>query len=152
MNVPVIDAPLFHSGSHSIVTSTATSTADDGLLEGFTVIDFTRVLAGPYCTRMLADLGARVIKIERPGEGDEIRYTILQLDPNRIDQSSYSARLNSGKEGIAINLSHPEARYFGVGRIGKDQVDDYADRKGWSIQEAERWLAPNLGYTPEDES
>ncbi len=90
--------------------TTPASTGGGGLLEGYTVIDFTRVLAGPYCTRMLADLGARVIKIERPGEGDEIRYTILQLDDERIDQSSYYARLNAGKEGIAINLSHPDAR------------------------------------------
>ncbi len=92
------------------MTITAATGAGDGLLEGYTVIDFTRVLAGPYCTRMLADLGARVIKIERPGEGDEIRYTVIQLDANRTDQSSYYARLNAGKEGIAINLSRPEAR------------------------------------------
>ena len=43
-------------------------------------------------------------------------------------------------------FSHPEARYFGVGRIGRDQVEDYAARKGWTVGEAERWLAPNLGY------
>ena len=49
-------------------------------------------------------------------------------------------------------LSHPEARYFGVGRLGRDQVHDYAARKGWSVQEAEGWLSPNLGYTPEDEA
>jgi len=90
------------------VTSVASDS--EGLLDGYTVIDFTRVLAGPYCTRLLADLGARVIKIERPGEGDEIRYTAFQLDADRSDQSSYFARLNTGKEGIAINLSHPEAR------------------------------------------
>jgi len=107
---PCHQHPHFHSGSLSIVTSTATSTADDGLLEGFTVIDFTRVLAGPYCTRMLADLGARVIKIERPGEGDEIRYTLLQLDSERIDQSSYFARLNVGKKSIAVDLAHPQSR------------------------------------------
>jgi 5-methyltetrahydrofolate--homocysteine methyltransferase len=41
---------------------------------------------------------------------------------------------------------HPGAEYFGVGRIGRDQVEDYAARKGWSVEEAERWLAPNLGY------
>jgi 5-methyltetrahydrofolate--homocysteine methyltransferase len=46
-------------------------------------------------------------------------------------------------------FSHPDARYFGVGRVGRDQVEDYAARKGWSIAEAERWLSPNLGYTPE---
>jgi len=39
---------------------------------------------------------------------------------------------------------HPESRYFGLGRIGRDQLEDYAARKGWSIAEAERWLAPNL--------
>jgi 5-methyltetrahydrofolate--homocysteine methyltransferase len=47
-------------------------------------------------------------------------------------------------------LSHPDARYFVVGRLGQDQVADYARRKGWTLREAERWLAPNLGYEPED--
>jgi 5-methyltetrahydrofolate--homocysteine methyltransferase len=45
-------------------------------------------------------------------------------------------------------FAHPEARYFGVGRIEQDQVADYAVRKGWSLQDAERWLAPNLNYAP----
>ena len=80
------------------------------LLDGLAVLDFTRVLAGPYCTRLLADLGARVIKIERPGEGDEIRYSVTQLEPGRTDQSSYFVRLNAGKNGIAIDLAHPQAR------------------------------------------
>lgn len=92
------------------MTPSAASSPDDPLLAGLTVVDFTRVLAGPYATRMLADLGARVIKIERPGEGDEIRYTVLQLDPARADQSSYFARLNAGKQSIAIDLAHPQAR------------------------------------------
>jgi methionine synthase / methylenetetrahydrofolate reductase(NADPH) len=43
-------------------------------------------------------------------------------------------------------LSHPEAQYFGIGRVGRDQVEDYARRKGWNVEEAERWLSPNLGY------
>jgi len=89
---------------------TATAIPEEPLLAGVTVVDFTRVLAGPYCTRMLADLGARVIKIERPGEGDEIRHTIFQLDPERTDQSTYFARLNAGKQSIAIDLAHPQAR------------------------------------------
>ncbi|RMH15382.1 MAG: methionine synthase, partial [Gemmatimonadetes bacterium] len=45
-------------------------------------------------------------------------------------------------------FAHPDAYYFGVGRLGRDQVEDYAARKGWSLAEAERWLAPNLGYDP----
>ena len=49
-------------------------------------------------------------------------------------------------------FAHPEAQYFGLGRIGKDQVTDYADRKGMSMAEAERWLQPNLGYEPEEEA
>ena len=47
-------------------------------------------------------------------------------------------------------LSHPQSQYFVVGRIAKDQVEDYAARKGMSLAEAERWLSPNLGYEPED--
>jgi 5-methyltetrahydrofolate--homocysteine methyltransferase len=45
-------------------------------------------------------------------------------------------------------FSHPEAHYFGVGQIDRDQVASYAERKGWTLAEAERWLAPNLGYEP----
>jgi 5-methyltetrahydrofolate--homocysteine methyltransferase len=47
-----------------------------------------------------------------------------------------------------LYFAHPEARYFGVGKIGRDQVEDYAGRKGWSVEEAERWLAPILNYDP----
>jgi len=47
-------------------------------------------------------------------------------------------------------FSHPEARYFGVGRLDRDQVADYARRKGWTLAAAEKWLAPNLGYEPEE--
>ena len=46
--------------------------------------------------------------------------------------------------------SHPESRYFGVGQINRDQVHDYAHRKGIEIRQMERWLSPNLGYDPED--
>jgi 5-methyltetrahydrofolate--homocysteine methyltransferase len=45
-------------------------------------------------------------------------------------------------------FSHPEARYFAVGKVDRDQVASYARRKGMSVEEAERWLAPNLGYDP----
>ena len=71
---------------------------DDLPLTGVTILDLTRVLAGPYCTRLLCDLGARVIKIERQGEGDDMRRNYLQLESGRNDQSSYFARVNAGKE------------------------------------------------------
>ena len=47
-----------------------------------------------------------------------------------------------------LYFSHPESRYFGVGKIGRDQVANYAARKGWTVEEAERWLAPILNYDP----
>jgi 5-methyltetrahydrofolate--homocysteine methyltransferase len=47
-------------------------------------------------------------------------------------------------------FSHPESKYFGVGKINRDQVEDYARRKGMTLEEAERWLAPNLGYNPDE--
>ena len=80
------------------------------LLDGLTVLDFTRVLAGPYCTRLFADLGARVLKIERPGEGDEMRRGFLQLEEGRTDQASYFIRINAGKRSVALDLAHPLAR------------------------------------------
>jgi 5-methyltetrahydrofolate--homocysteine methyltransferase len=43
-------------------------------------------------------------------------------------------------------FAHPDAQYFGVGRIGRDQVEDYAARRGVSLEQAERWLRPNIGY------
>ncbi|MGH7386303.1 MAG: CaiB/BaiF CoA transferase family protein [Candidatus Rokuibacteriota bacterium] len=79
-------------------------------LSDLIVLDLTRVLAGPYCTRLLADLGARVVKIERPGEGDDMRKNHLQLEAGRADQSTYFIRINVGKESVAVDLSHPRGR------------------------------------------
>lgn len=73
-----------------------------GPLSGITVIDLTRVLSGPYCTRVLADLGARVIKVEPPGVGDQARL----IGPFAGDMSAYFQSLNSGKESIALDLKN----------------------------------------------
>ena len=51
-----------------------------------------------------------------------------------------------------LYLAHPQARYFAVGRIGRDQVEDYAKRRGEQPEESERWLTPNLGYEPSDQN
>ena len=90
---------------------TGTSTPKtEPLLAGYKICDFTRVLSGPYCTRLLSDLGADVIKIERPGEGDEVRYISPQMDSEAKDQSAYFARTNAGKRSIAIDFANPAAR------------------------------------------
>ena len=72
----------------------------DGPLSGTTVLDLTRVLAGPFCTMILADLGARVIKVEVPGHGDDARH----FGPFVNGLSAYFASLNRGKESIALDL------------------------------------------------
>ena len=64
------------------------------------MVDLSRVLAGPYCTMVLADLGARVIKVERPGGGDDARH----MGPFIDGQSAYFASVNRGKESIALDL------------------------------------------------
>ncbi len=71
-----------------------------GPLSGITVIDLSRILAGPYCTMMLAELGARVIKVETPGNGDDAR----QYGPFINGKSAYFQSVNRGKESIALNL------------------------------------------------
>jgi 5-methyltetrahydrofolate--homocysteine methyltransferase len=53
-----------------------------------------------------------------------------------------------GSSVSGLYFSHPQSRYFGVGKIERDQVEDYAARKGWTVEEAERWLAPILSYDP----
>jgi CoA:oxalate CoA-transferase len=71
-----------------------------GPLDDLLIIDLSRVLAGPYATMILSDLGARVIKVERPGTGDDSR----QIGPFLGDQSAYFASINRGKQSIALDL------------------------------------------------
>ena len=76
----------------------------DGPLKNLLVIDLTRVLVGPYCTMILSDLGARVIKIEAPEVGDDSR----KFGPFINDYSAYFMSLNRGKESIALNLKNSD--------------------------------------------
>ncbi len=75
-------------------------------LEGVRVLDLTRVLAGPFCTMMLSDLGAEIIKIEAPGTGDDSRA----FGPFKNGQSLYFVNVNRGKKSVAINLKSDEGR------------------------------------------
>ena len=74
------------------------------LLAGIRVLDLTRVMSGPFCTAMLADLGADVTKIEMPGFGEESRH----FAPHVNGESTYFALLNRGKRSITVNLKSPE--------------------------------------------
>ena len=78
----------------------------DGPLGGVTVIDMTRVLAGPYCTMVLADLGARVVKVETPGGGDDSRA----FGPFVGGKSAYFMSINRGKESISLDLKEDAGR------------------------------------------
>ncbi|MDA9975583.1 CoA transferase [Alphaproteobacteria bacterium] len=78
----------------------ATQDKRQGPLSGITVIDLSRILAGPYCTMMLAEMGARVIKVETPGRGDDARH----YGPFVNGKSAYFQSVNRGKESIALNL------------------------------------------------
>ena len=82
---------------HALETMTAP-------LEGLRVLDFSIMLAGPYCARLLADVGAEVIKIEPP-EGDDMRLRM----PLRDGHSAYFGQLNAGKRSLALDLKNPEA-------------------------------------------
>jgi 5-methyltetrahydrofolate--homocysteine methyltransferase len=86
-----------------------------------------------------------------PGYGSQPDHTEKQTIFDLLDASaragitlteSYAMQPGSAVSGIYF--SHPQARYFGVGRIGADQLADYAQRKGWTLEEARRWLAPIL--------
>jgi CoA:oxalate CoA-transferase len=80
--------------------------AQPGPLSGITIIDLSRILAGPYCTLLLAELGARVIKVEPPPQGDDAR----QYGPFKNGKSAYFVSVNRGKESIALDLKSPAGR------------------------------------------
>ena len=77
-------------------------------------------------------------------------WRLLDVEQNTGIELTESMAMWPGAAVSGWYFSHTQSQYFVVGRIGKDQVEDYAERKGWSITEAERWLSPNLGYEPED--
>ena len=90
------------------------TTATQGALSHIKVLDLSRVLAGPWCTQMLADLGADVIKIERPVVGDDTRHWgppfLQDADGNNTEQASYYAACNRNKRSVTIDMSKPEGQ------------------------------------------
>lgn len=84
---------------------------DTGPLDGLTVLDASRVLVGPFCTMQLGDLGAEVIKIERPGEGDQTRtWRPPAFGEGDGAQSAYYASVNRNKRSVELNLAGEAGR------------------------------------------
>lgn len=85
-----------------------------GPLDGLTVLDLSRVLSGPFCTMQLADMGARVIKIEHPGRGDDTRAWgppwVTAAGDGGARESSYFLSINRNKESVALDFKRPEGR------------------------------------------
>ena len=85
-----------------------------GPLDGLKVFDLTRILAGPSCTQILGDLGAEVIKIERPGVGDDTRNFAPPFLPDEkgedTSESAYFAGTNRNKRSVTLNLANPEGQ------------------------------------------
>jgi len=89
-------------------------TEPTGPLAGLTVLDLTRILAGPFCTQILGDLGADVIKIERPGEGDDTRRFgppfLKDADGRDTSESAYFMGANRNKRSVAVDIGKPEGQ------------------------------------------
>ncbi len=88
-------------------------------LQGITVVDLTRVLSGPYCTMMLGDMGARVIKVEQPGKGDDTRGW---GPPFLNGESSYFLSINRNKESITLDFKSADGRAILEGLIAQADV------------------------------
>lgn len=112
--------------------------AEVGPLEGLKVLDLSRVLAGPFCTMNLADLGAEVIKIERPGVGDETREW---GPPDQAGLASYFLSINRNKRSVAIDLSSDQ---------GRELARRLADKADVVIENFKIGGAAHLGLAYED--
>jgi 5-methyltetrahydrofolate--homocysteine methyltransferase len=75
-------------------------------------------------------------------------FSLLDVEKNAGISLTENYAMTPASSVSGFYFAHPEAHYFGVGRLGRDQVEDYAARKRWTLEEAERWLSPNLGYEP----
>jgi len=110
-----------------------TTPTDARPLAGVTVLDMTRVLAGPFCTLLLSNLGARVIKVERPPHGDDART----IGPFVGGKSLYFSALNYGKESIALDLRQNADRAI---------FDDLLDRADVLVENFRPGVLERLGY------
>ena len=85
-------------------------------LEGVRILDLTRVVSGPYCTMLLGDLGAEVIKVERPREGDDTRAF---APPFQGDQAAYFLSVNRNKKSITLDMKNERGKEVPSSVIGQ---------------------------------
>ena len=116
-----------------------------GPLDGVTVLDLSRVLSGPFCTMQLADMGARVIKIEHPERGDDTRAWgppwVTAPGDAQTRESSYFLSINRNKESVALDFKRPEGRAVLDGLIAKADVLVENFRVGGFERLGDKWLA-----------
>ena len=96
-------------------------TEPSGPLKGLTVFDLTRVLAGPTCVQMLADLGADVIKIEKPGSGDDTRGFAPPFMPG-TKESAYFVGVNRNKRSVTLDIAKPEGQEIALALLEKCDI------------------------------
>ena len=103
-----------------------TKKTNTGPLQGLRILDMSRILAGPTCTQMLGDLGADVIKVERPGEGDDTRKWgppyLKDLNGNDTNESAYYLSANRNKRSLTVDISLPEGQELIRKLAGKSDV------------------------------
>ncbi|TID03931.1 Succinate--hydroxymethylglutarate CoA-transferase [Colletotrichum higginsianum] len=128
-------------------------------LDGYRVLDMTRVLAGPYCTQILGDLGAEVIKVEHPVRGDDTRawgppYAAYKADSSKEGpgESAYFLAVNRNKKSLGLNFQHPDGTEILHGLVSKCDilVENYLPgtlRKYGMDYETLRAINPGLIYT-----
>src|SRR5512144_107716 len=107
-------------------------------LSSVTVLDLSRVLSGPFCTMQLADMGARVIKVEQPGRGDDTR---AWGPPFPGGESAYYLSINRNKESLSLDLKHPHAR---------DVMDALLERADVLVENFRPGTVNRLGLAYED--
>jgi crotonobetainyl-CoA:carnitine CoA-transferase CaiB-like acyl-CoA transferase len=120
-------------------------TRDRGPLDGIVVVDLTRALAGPHATMMMADLGARVIKVERPGTGDDTRgwgppFAEPPSGAGGARESTYFLSANRGKESITLDLASED---------GRSTLERLVERADVLVENFSTGVLDRLGFPPE---
>ena len=110
------------------------------MLEGIRVLDLSRVIAGPYCATLMADLGADVVKVERPGRGDDLRSWRGE------GMSAAFAAINRNKRGIAVDLQHPEGSklVFELGRRADVVIENFLPGVAQKLGSGTRRSVPSI--------